>query len=226
MKECSKCGNILEEDNFYKDKSKSSGLTSHCKLCLNKARRDFYLLNRESKIQSSSDYYKENKEKVKKRRSFYYKKNKERLILKQKSYYRKNKKKINNYSKEYRIKRKDKDKLFKLRTNISSLIRAVIKNKGFKKNSKTSDILGCSYEFFMEHLNNNPYGLVFGEDNIDLDHIIPISTANNIEEVLKLSHFSNFQLLPSYYNRYIKKNEKFNKKDFEEWLSHSYYYQE
>jgi len=41
----------------------------------------------------------------------------------------------------------------------------------------------------------------------DLDHIIPISSAKNEEDVLNLSRFSNFQPLCSKINRDIKRNQ-------------------
>jgi len=40
----------------------------------------------------------------------------------------------------------------------------------------------------------------------DLDHKIPISSAKTEEDVLKLNHYTNFQPLCSYTNRYIKIN--------------------
>jgi hypothetical protein len=41
---------------------------------------------------------------------------------------------------------------------------------------------------------------------IYIDHIIPISTANTEDEVIKLNHFTNLKPLCSYTNRYIKKD--------------------
>lgn len=40
----------------------------------------------------------------------------------------------------------------------------------------------------------------------DIDHIIPISSAKNEEEMLLLNKFSNLQPLCSFTNRYIKKD--------------------
>jgi len=40
----------------------------------------------------------------------------------------------------------------------------------------------------------------------DIDHIIPISSVNTEQELLKLSHYSNLQPLCSYINRVVKKN--------------------
>lgn len=88
----------------------------------------------------------------------------------------------------------------------------------FTKKSKTYKILGCSWEFFKQHLENNPYGFTINQSNIDLDHIVPLSSAKTEEDVLKINHYKNFQLLPSVYNRNIKKAKPFNRKHFENWL--------
>lgn len=41
----------------------------------------------------------------------------------------------------------------------------------------------------------------------EIDHIIPISSAKTIEDIIKLNHFSNLQLLDSYINRKFKRGK-------------------
>ena len=41
----------------------------------------------------------------------------------------------------------------------------------------------------------------------DLDHIIPISLAETEEDIIRLNHYTNFQPLCSYTNRFIKRNK-------------------
>ena len=53
---------------------------------------------------------------------------------------------------------------------------------------------------------------------MDLDHIIPVSSATTAEEVIRLNHYTNFQLLPSIYNRNIKGVNEFDREHFEDWL--------
>jgi hypothetical protein len=84
-----------------------------------------------------------------------------------------------------------------------------------KSNSKTYEMLQCSFGELMIHLNNNEYGFVYGEDNLDLDHIIPLATASSKEELIELNHYTNLQLLPSDYNRHIKSDREFNKEELE-----------
>jgi hypothetical protein len=41
----------------------------------------------------------------------------------------------------------------------------------------------------------------------DIDHIIPISTAETEEDLIRLNHFTNLQPLCSYINRVLKKDK-------------------
>lgn len=94
-----------------------------------------------------------------------------------------NKNTINNlFNKKYQ-----NDELFRLRHNIRTLIRQSIRNGGYSKNSKTINIIACSFEKLSEHLNNNPYGFKYEDKLYDIDHIIPISNTSTEEEILKLT---------------------------------------
>ncbi len=53
------------------------------------------------------------------------------------------------------------------------------------------------------------HGKYNGELNYgwDMDHIIPMASAKNEEEVIRLNHYTNFQPLDSYENRVIKRDK-------------------
>ena len=99
-----------------------------------------------------------------------------------------------------------------------TLVSGVYYRGKYTKYSQAFDILGCSWKEFVEHLEDNKFGFKVGQEKIDLDHIIPISSAKTVEEVYKLSYYTNFQLLPEYYNRYEKKTNKFSINHLEKWL--------
>jgi hypothetical protein len=108
------------------------------------------------------------------------------------------------------------DPLFKLTNSIRNLIRISFNYSGYGKKSKTYQILGCSFEEFKSHIESKfePWmswenrGLYNGEKYYgwDLDHIIPISSVKSEEDIIRLNHYTNFQPLCSYTNRYIKKD--------------------
>ena len=71
MKRCTKCGKEKDESEFYKDKRRMSGLTDHCKKCINeyyKARRIQYKETiRKKNKRAYNKYKKERQEKRKER---------------------------------------------------------------------------------------------------------------------------------------------------------------
>jgi hypothetical protein len=109
------------------------------------------------------------------------------------------------------------DPLFKLTCNIRSLISSSIKRGYSKKSKKTTEILGCNFEEFKTYIESKfetwmsweKYGRYNGELNYgwDIDHIIPISSAKTEEDVINLNHYTNFQPLCGYTNRYIKRDK-------------------
>lgn len=104
-----------------------------------------------------------------------------------------------------------KDMLYKLKHKLRVMLTDIKKHYSLK----TESILGCSFKEFQIYLESkfdkwmkwSNQGLYNGEFNYgwDIDHIIPLSSAKNKEELIKLNHYSNLQPLCSKINRDIKK---------------------
>lgn len=158
-----------------------------------------------------------NRDKIKDYNAEYNAKNKEKISEIRKRYYKENKSKINVRNNEYRKKKKANDPLFKLKANLRGIIYRALKNKTYIKNSKTEEILGCSFNEFKAYLEGKfeswmsweNYGLYNGELNHgwDIDHIIPLNEGKTEKDLYKLNHYTNLQPLCSYYNRYIKSDK-------------------
>jgi len=230
MKVCSKCREEKELTEFSKNKYNKDGYQYNCKTCrkkyregnteyMKKYRKEYREKNKEAIAEKAKIYYEENKEDRNAYNKMYYSANKELLAEKHRKYREENKDKYKKISREYMRKRRSEDSTFKLKCNISRSIHRIISEQGYDKKSRTHEILGCSYKDFLGHLNNNPYGFMYGDSNIDIDHIIPVSSANTEEEVIKLNHYTNFQLLPTEYNRYIKIDNEWDEDHFRVWLS-------
>ena len=255
-KECTKCKEIKDISNFYKN-SKKDGCRSTCKQCYNEKTKSYYVENKDTLTQYKkewreknidkileddklkrnsltesdririSEYNKnwreENKEIQKLKKQEYYQDNREHFLLKSKKYREENKDKIKDYQFNYKpiknTKRKERlksDILFSLEKSIRNNIYDCFKRNGYKKSSRTYEILGCTFEEFKIHLekmfeewmNWENKGLYNGELKYgwDIDHRIPISSANSEEEMIKLNHYTNLQPLCSYTNRYIKRD--------------------
>jgi len=190
----------------------------------------------------TKDYYVKNVDIIKEWVTNYREKNQEMVATYQASYRKDNEDKIRQLGKEYRLKNVDKikayyndnvdtlqakrriyvknrfniDPLYKLKHNISSLIRTSFKSRNYIKKSKTTDILGCSFDEFKQHLeflwepwmNWDNRGLYNGECDYgwDIDHIIPLDSAITEEDIIRLNHYTNLQPLCSKVNRDIKRN--------------------
>ena len=178
---------------------------------------EYRLNHKEYYDKYNKEYHLNNRNEILENKKEYYSNNRNEILENKKEYYRKNKNKINKQSVEHRNDRKSYDMLYKLKCNVRSLIISSIKLSGYKKASKTQNILGCTLKDFKKHLeskfeswmNWDNYGNWNGEPrkiNVgwDIDHIIPLSTAKTEEEVLKLNHYTNLQPLCSYTNRHIK----------------------
>jgi len=199
------------ENKEYKSKlDKEYKKINHDKL--KQQNKEYYIKNKEKII----NYRIENKEKIKHQRKLHYKKNNVILKAKAKDYKIKNKSKIDLKRKIYLKQKYTNDPFFKLTVCSRNLINKAIKRNGYTKKSKTIDILGCSFIEFKQYLeskfepwmNWDNYGKYDGTEHYgwDIDHIIPLATAINENDIINLNHYTNLQPLCSFINRDIKKD--------------------
>ena len=247
-KVCSKCKIEKPLSEFHNSKSAKDGKKGACKVCRTREAIDYQNKNKEKRKEYKKEYYQKNKEYVKakvnqyridnneiikKRKKKYREENSEKIKLGKKKYREQNPEKLREDNKAWRIRNSDyikkfirnkrlENSLFRLMCNTRSCIKKSYNNKGWSKTSKSQEILGCDWATFEKHLNDNPYGFTIDTEGLDLDHIVPLATATTEEELLSLNHYSNFQLLPSDYNRHVKIDNPWDKDDFENWLSENW----
>lgn len=145
----------------------------------------------------------EHKEERKEYRRKQYAKNRERNIEKNRKWKEEHKEHVREYSREYVKRKKEEDSLYYLTTRIRKMVSKVIHKNGYTKKSKTFKILGCSFDFLMNYLFDNAKKryINFTEQDFlikgkyHIDHIVPLSTATNEDELIKLNHYMNLQLL-------------------------------
>ena len=161
-------------------------------------------------------YHKANKEKLNERKRQYYHANKDKMKADNKVWRTENKEHIREYQNKYEKTRKQIDPLFALTTSIRSLIRRSFNRTNYRKNTKTEQILGCTFQEFKEHLESQfePWmrwdnrGLYNGTPNYgwDIDHIIPVSSTATNEDIVRLNHYTNLKPLCGYINRDVKRD--------------------
>ena len=157
---------------------------------------------------NQKEYRIKNKEKISEKSKLYSEENKQKIAIYKREHYLKNKEKIEKYRNEWRNNKVKIDSLFKLTNNTRTLIKQSFRRNGYSKNSKTFQILGCTFEEFKQHLENK-FTEGMNWNNIGewhLDHIYPVSLAKDEEELIKLNHYTNFQPLWALDN--IKKSNK------------------
>ena len=198
--DCKNCRKVYKENNKEKFKAVSEKWRSNNKDKIrvqNKSRMDSWLqTNKDRNIENKRIYRLENKEKISEYKKNWYLKNKEDISLQRRVYRIENRAKLHVIGKE-KWQKINSNKLLKLTDRIRKLIYISIKRQRIKKNSRTHDILGCSYEYFKIHIEEK-FDKDMTWDNYGewhFDHITPISWATSEEEVYLYNHYTNFQPL-------------------------------
>ena len=230
MKVCIKCKEEKNPTEFGKHKKRKDGLNIYCKSCIKEICKEYYQANKEyykeynqankerlkeynkKHYQDNKEYHKKykkeyreaNKEKIKEYLKEYYQANKEY----HKEYQKANKEKIKEYKKEYQTHRMQTDPLFKMRRYLRTRTWAAFKNKGYSKNTKTQELLGVDWEVAKQHIEKQ-FTKGMNWDNYGewhIDHIIPLASAKNEQEMCNLCHYTNLQ--PLWAEDNIRKSDK------------------
>ena len=193
-KMCKKCGikKTLEQYRMQKNRNGTYRYCSWCKNCEKQYTNKW-------KREHQEEIYNKRKKYIEEYNKQYWKNNREEII-----------KKRNIYFKE----RRKNDIVYKLKLQIRNLVNISLKSKNHRKNTKTSIILCCDLDYFVEYLLQtfkDNYGYEWdGKEKVHIDHIIPLATANTKEDIIKLCHYTNLQLLKAEDNQ--KKGSKLNYK--------------
>ena len=175
---CNKCGVEKSIDRFEYMRDKDRYRTI-CKDCRNAQHRERYYKRREEILKIKRERYRDNP--------------------KYKEYRVKGDKNRKDKRREYNKNRKVSDYLYAFELRIRKKIKKSLSRKGYSKNTKSFEILQCSYSDLKTHLLKS-YKEIYHEDwdgvqPVHIDHIIPLSKAKNETEILKLCNYKNLQLL-------------------------------
>ena len=192
-KKCNRCEIERLLCDFTKDSDKKDGLRTICRICY----KEKYLENREKEIERSKTYQKNNREKVLKQK-----------LIHAKKYFIKNRDKIKEYQKTYMSNRRKHDKFFKLSDSVRSRIYGFLKKNKISKKNTTFELVGCAPQELKIYLEQKFIDGMSWENQgkWHIDHIIPLSSATNEDELYKLCHFTNLQ--PMWATDNIRKGAK------------------
>lgn len=225
-KHCPMCNKDLPLSSFSKNKSRKDGLQTYCVECTKERYQKIYkdkatetrkIYRQEHKEEISrynKQYRLDHLDEINKRAKSYREENKDLLKEQKRKSREKHKDHIYAHQKEYNKYRMENDEMYRFKMKIRNFINKCFKRKGYTKNNHTENIVGCSAEELKKHLYDTfekNYGYKYdGKEKVHIDHITPLSTAKNENDVIKLCNYKNLQLLKAKDNL-----EKSNKLDFE-----------
>lgn len=205
MKQCSKCKEIKELNEFHKDSTTKDGLSYSCKLCKHKSN----IINKDKNNKRFKEHYQKIKlihnERVRKN----YHNNRDKNIEYHRNRYANNKEQHSILCKKWRDKKYPKIELSeeqlrlkydkrKLETKLRSWVKEAIKKELI--NSKSISILGCSIQEcrqyiesqFLPEMNWSNYGKIW-----EIDHIVGCCNFDlfKLEEQQKCFHYTNLRPL-------------------------------
>lgn len=170
-------------------------------------KRQYYAERSDDMRRYSSDYYQRNAEKIKQQASDWKKGNPERRLRNNRKWSKENPDKVAQYNNRNRAKRRSCP-IIAEQERVSSLIRTAIVKRGYRKDSKTCDILGCDWPSFRRHIELQFLSGMKWDNRSEwhIDHIVPMASAKSKEEALQLNHYTN--LRPMWAEDNLSKGDK------------------
>lgn len=226
-KACKTCGQVKPLSEFSNDAASKDGKRYQCKQCSrercrlyhknNKDKRKVYQkkyyeenkdalsaygkeyreANKEKIAEANKNWRKKNKEKIKNKKREEYTANKEQILADRKDYYERNKDEVKRRTHKYTVSRYQSDPMFNLEMRLRRRTRSALDGRGFTKTKRTQEMLGCTYEELMQHLESQfVEGMTWdNRSEWHIDHIVPLASAETEEELIALCHYTNLQPL-------------------------------
>lgn len=203
FKKCIKCEIFKLKSEFYRDKSRKTGIRERCKKCVALEQAEHYEKNKDSIKLRIEEWRQKNKEKLAKSRAVWVQKNKESIAEYQVVYREEHKTERNQHSRD----RYHSDDGYRILTNLRNRLNKVLKQS--KKSTNTKKLVGIeSGDLVKEYL-----ALINPElKNVkcDIDHRIQCHLYDlTLQEHQKACfHYTNLQWLPAQVNR-VEKGGKY-----------------
>ena len=173
-------------------------------------KRRTYLKHKAKDNERCKHWRTKNKELKAKLDKIYQETHKEEIALKKRGYYLKNRQRFIKKSSEYTKNKRKTDTLYKLKGILRTRIIVNLISNKYKKSKTTEQLLGDKIATVKEYLESKfKPGMTWenhGTYGWHIDHIVPLSSAKNEQDVIKLFHYTNLQ--PLWANENLSKGNK------------------
>lgn len=175
-----------------------------CRDCYNACQRKYRANYSEEVKQKLAEYQKKyrqkNKEKLLAQGKEYREKNREKILKQKREYSQKQnvKEYRKKYQAEYRKSRRARDPTYDAIIKYRYQLTSYIKEQGHKSNCASRKMIGCEWHVFWERMLmtwKEKYGRDWSGESYQIDHIVPLATAQTPEEVYSLFNYKNLQML-------------------------------
>lgn len=201
MCRCNECGKKMSGDQFYSfDYKNIEGLRAYvrvptgsgiCKDCFEKGRAERKRLSEEHRKELRAQWYQDHKAEIRDRQ----RQRRSGSTEKDRAWRAAHREQINNHIRE----RKKADPVYKLKCQARTTIYKSFARTGNVKQERCEKLVGLSMDDFAAYLKRTyeqTYGIPWdGVDPVHIDHIIPLATAKSEDDVIRLCHYTNLQLL-------------------------------
>lgn len=177
---------ISDQNKKYREAHKAEAKAYH------KAWRD---KNRDHLNEQQREKYKENPQAFKERKDRYIASHIEEVKESRHRYKVENRQKYTDYQRNKR----QSDPVYKFRSSFTHLMSLYRRRKGYTGNKGTWEMVGCDFDTFLAYIQGQftegmtieNYG--HGKGCWNIDHIVPISTAQTDEDIERLNHYTNLR---------------------------------
>lgn len=205
---CTKCNEEKELSEYY-FRTDYQRYSTICKKCCRKRSKtyrdshtDYYKKYMKDYTRTHKSYYREyaseNRNKYKKLQKEWYENNKGERQEYQRNYYKNHKEHVCDYNRDYRKKLKETNDVYREKIKLSQKLRKVFVSKGQYTNEDLEKIMKLKsndlYDYLLKTFKDN-YKHEYNGEEVHIDHKTPLAKAKTIEDVHKLNHYSNLQLL-------------------------------
>lgn len=212
MKTCTICLESKTYESFHRQASRKDGYANWCKPCKSDRKKQDYMKNKPAILAKLKLYREANPDKVSQAKKRCYLNKRDEYRDRAKLRYEEKRLDILEYSAKYRelnktaiaernssyVRRRMKeDHLFRLAYTVRNRIFIAFRAKSLRKGTKTRDMIGCDWETLKVHIESKfKPGMTWdNRSEWHIDHIRPLASANDADELHQLCHYTNLQPL-------------------------------